>query len=62
MTPYENTIFSICLFGALQALQMWTVRRDRNIRGCHDAQKASRKPDTSGEFSALPAATFHSAA
>jgi len=32
MTPQANTLFAICLFLALCALNSWTVRRDRKAR------------------------------
>ena len=32
MTPQCHTFFTVCLFYALNALLLWTVRRDRNAR------------------------------
>jgi hypothetical protein len=32
MTPQSNTLFSVCLYLALCALNSWTVRRARNAR------------------------------
>jgi hypothetical protein len=30
MTPQSNTLFTVCMFLALCALNSWTVRRARN--------------------------------
>jgi hypothetical protein len=32
MTPRCQTLFSVCLFYALNALLLWSVRRQRNAR------------------------------
>jgi hypothetical protein len=32
MTPQSNTLFSVCLYLALCALNSWTARRARNAR------------------------------
>lgn len=42
MTPVSNTLFSVCLYLALCALNSWTARRARNARLHSDA--APRRP------------------
>jgi hypothetical protein len=71
MTPQSNTLFSVCLFLALCALNAWTARRGRLVRrpragaqeglpGCAGAKRSSRGPGASvvpGTTAGLPQAS-----
>jgi hypothetical protein len=46
MTPQNHTLFSVCLFYSLNALLLWTIRRERNakkVRGAGLSDEASGK-------------------
>jgi hypothetical protein len=47
VTPQSHTIFTTGLFFALNALLLWTARRERNAAKRRNAQTATAQDDTS---------------
>ena len=46
MTAQSHTIYTVCLFFALNALMLWTVRRERRIQKQHEQEEQQYSPKT----------------